>query len=69
MGIEDYRTWVKEVNLEAAKVDKCLSCFTINGDTLKEYYQEGDTPFFTVVRLMLGNHQKDICLCEQRGLK
>jgi hypothetical protein len=69
MGVEDYIEWVRDVNLEAFKVNKCLSCFKLKGSILKEYYQEGLTPFFTVVKLMVGTRQKDKCICKQKCLK
>lgn len=69
MEIENYMEWVKDVNLEASKVDKCLSCFSLNSNTLKEYYEDGVTPMFAVIKLTLDNRQKEKCVCSEKRLK
>ena len=53
MSLELYMDWVKEVNFQAATVDKCLSCFNLNSNTMRNYYKEGFTPTLAVVKLTL----------------
>lgn len=69
MNLENYMEWVKDVNLEASKVGKCLSCFSLNSDTLKKYYEDGVSPMFAVIKLTLEKREKSICICEQKRLK
>ena len=69
MEIGAYMKWVKDVNLEARKIGKCLSCYTLNSDTLGGYYKEGLTPLFAVLKLNLDGRAKDRCVCEESGLK
>jgi hypothetical protein len=69
MEIETYIDWVKDVNLAASKINKCLSCFDLNSSILKTYYEEGIPPTFTVVRLTLDERQKNKCICKEKSLK
>jgi hypothetical protein len=69
MGLELYLDWIKEVNFQAASVNKCLSCFNLNSSTMRSYYQEGFTPTLAVVKLTLDGRDRNRCVCEIRGLK
>jgi hypothetical protein len=69
MSLELYTDWVKEVNFQAAKVNKCLSCFILNSDTMRGYYEEGLIPALVVVKLTLDGRAKKECVCEKAGLK
>jgi hypothetical protein len=69
MSLELYMDWVKEVNFQAATVNKCLSCFNLNSDTMSGYYKEGFTPTLAVVKLTLDGRAKKICKCKEAGLK
>lgn len=69
MEVDTYLSWVKEVNLEASKLGKCLSCYTLNSRTLTGYYQEGVTPIFVMVKLALDKREKNKCICKQKRLK
>ena len=69
MSLELYMDWVKEVNFQAKSVGKCLSCFNLNSDTMREYYEEGLIPALAVVRLTLEGRARKTCACERAGLK
>jgi hypothetical protein len=69
MSLELYMDWVKEVNFQAATVDKCLSCFNLNSNTMRNYYKEGFTPTLAVVKLTLDGREKKVCKCKKAGLK
>lgn len=69
MSMEAYINWVKEVNLEASKTGKCLSCYSLNSNTLTRYYREGTSPLFAVIKLSLEKRDKPTCVCEAKGLK
>lgn len=69
MAIESYINWVRDANLEAAKVNKCLSCFALNSGTLNEYYKDGITPVFAVIKLTLEKREKAKCICKEKNLK
>ena len=69
MSLELYMDWVKEVNFQAATINKCLSCFTLSSDTMRGYYEEGFTPTLAVVKLTLDGRAKKVCACEKAGLK
>mgnify|MGYP003959729755 CR=1 FL=1 len=69
MSLELYMDWVKEVNFQAAKVGKCLSCFNLDSDTMRGYYKEGLIPTLAVVKLTLDGRAKKKCACETAGLK
>lgn len=68
-GVIKYIEWVQEVNLEAKSLGKCLSCFNLNSDTLSEYFKEGISPKFAVIKLAVDKRERQKCLCEERGLK
>jgi hypothetical protein len=69
MSLELYTDWVKEVNFQASKTNKCLSCFNLNSDTMRGYYQDGLIPALAVVKLTLEGRARKTCLCEKAGLK
>jgi hypothetical protein len=69
MSLELYRDWVKEVNFQAATVDKCLSCFNLNSNTMSDYYKDGTTPVFAVIKLTLEKREKAKCICKEKNLK
>jgi hypothetical protein len=69
MEIELYMDWVKEVNIQCKSIDKCLSCFNLNSDTLGGYYAEGYSPTLAVVKLALAGRARKHCVCKRAGLK
>jgi len=69
MSLELYIDWVKEVNFQAGAVDKCLSCFNLNSNTMSVCYKEGYTPTLAVVKLTLDGRIRKICKCKEVGLK
>lgn len=69
MEVDTYMSWVKDVNLEASKIGKCLSCYYLNSDTLSGYYTEGLTPLFAVLKLNIDGRVKDRCVCKESGMK
>jgi hypothetical protein len=69
MSLELYMDWIKEANLQASKVNKCLSCFNLNSNTMSNYYKEGYTPTLAVVKLTLDGRDRKRCVCKEAGLK
>ncbi len=69
MSLDLYMDWVKEVNFQAKSIGKCLSCFNLNSDTMRGYYEEGLTPTLAVVRLTLDGRARKRCVCEIAGIK
>ena len=69
MAVTKYIEWVQEVNLEAQKLGKCLSCYKLNSDTLSEYFKKEISPKFAIIKLAVENREKSNCVCEERGFK
>ena len=69
MSLELYMDWVKEVNFQAATVNKCLSCFEIKDSLMKQYFSDGLTPSIAAEKLYHQSNTRNYCMCIVRNVK